>query len=128
MTIPLHLSDAYIKEMEATIVDVIKESDKRWQIVLDKTIFYPRGGGQSTDQGILFTEAWRGKVSQALQKEDKIVHYVEGEQPPLMFFSLNSEGWEQKKPGFLAISFSAFTMLAASLSSAFRIIAFIDDL
>lgn len=82
MTVPLHLSDAYIKEMEATIVDTTKETDKRWQIVLDKTIFYPRGGGQSTDQGILFTEAWRGKVSQALQKEDKIVHFVEGDQPP----------------------------------------------
>jgi Ser-tRNA(Ala) deacylase AlaX len=82
MTVPLHLSDAYLREMEATIVDVIKESDKRWQVVLDKTVFYPRGGGQSTDQGNLFTDNWKVQVSQALQKEDKIIHYVEGEQPP----------------------------------------------
>ncbi len=82
MTIPLHLSDAYLKDMEATITEITQEGDKRWLIVLDKTVFYPRGGGQSTDQGTLFTETWTGKVSQVLQKENKIVHSVEGEQPP----------------------------------------------
>lgn len=82
MTTPLYLQDAYLKEMEATIVEVTKETDKRWIIVLDKTIFYPRGGGQSTDQGMLFTENWKGKVSQALQKEDKIIHQVDSEEPP----------------------------------------------
>src|ERR1700722_6910982 len=82
MTTPLYLHDAYLKEMEAMIVEATKESDKRWLIVLDKTIFYPRGGGQSTDQGSLFTENWKGKVSQTLQKEDKIVHQVDCDQPP----------------------------------------------
>ncbi len=82
MTTPLYMHDAYLKEMEATIIDVAKETDNRWLVVLDKTIFYPRGGGQSTDQGILFTETWKGKVSQALQKEDKIIHFVEGSEPP----------------------------------------------
>ncbi len=82
MTTPLYMQDAYLKEMEATILEITKETDNRWLIVLDKTIFYPRGGGQSTDQGFLFTENWKGKVSQALQKEDKIVHQVEGSEPP----------------------------------------------
>lgn len=82
MTFPLYMHDAYVKEMEATIVEVAQEANNRWLIVLDKTIFYPRGGGQSTDQGVLFTETWKGKVSQALQKEDKIIHYVEGSEPP----------------------------------------------
>lgn len=82
MTTPLYMHDAYLKEMEATIVEVTQETDNRWLIVLDKTIFYPRGGGQSTDQGLLFTDNWKGKLSQALQKEDRIVHYVEGSQPP----------------------------------------------
>lgn len=82
MTIPLYLHNAYLKEAEATILEVIKESDKKWQIVLDQTIFYPRGGGQSTDQGILFTDNWKGKVSQALLKEDKIIHYIESDEPP----------------------------------------------
>jgi len=82
MTTPLYLHNAYLKETEATILDVIKENDKRWQIVLDQTIFYPRGGGQSTDQGTIFTDVWKGKVAEALLKEDKIVHYIESDQPP----------------------------------------------
>lgn len=40
----------------ATILEVIMENDKKWQIILDQTIFYPRGGGQSTDQGTIFTK------------------------------------------------------------------------
>lgn len=82
MTIPMYLHNAYLKEAEGTIIEVIKENDKRWQIILDQTIFYPRGGGQSTDQGIIFTDCWKGRVAQALQKEDKIIHYVESDQPP----------------------------------------------
>lgn len=97
MTIPLYLEDSYLKEMEATIIESTKESDNRWQIVLDKTIFYPRGGGQSTDQGTLFTENWKGKVSQALQKEDKIIHYVEGNQPPPIGTSLKGVlDWDRR--------------------------------
>lgn len=84
MTTPLYLEDAYLKEMEATITEVAKESDggQRWLLVLDQTIFYPRGGGQATDQGLLFTDSWKGKVSQVLLKEGKILHCVEGDEPP----------------------------------------------
>lgn len=97
MTIPMYLHNAYLKEAEGTILEVIKENEKRWQIVLDQTIFYPRGGGQSTDQGILFTDSWKGKVAQALQKEDKIVHYVESDQPPAVGTLLReSLDWERR--------------------------------
>ncbi|MES2345372.1 MAG: alanyl-tRNA editing protein [Chlamydiota bacterium] len=84
MTIPLYLNDAYLKEMDAVITEFSKENDQqqRWMIVLDKTIFYPRGGGQSTDQGILFTDNWKGKVCQVLLKNDKTIHYVEADEPP----------------------------------------------
>ena len=84
MTTLLYLENAYLKEMEDTILEVARESDgqQRWLLVLDKTIFYPRGGGQATDQGFLFTDIWKGKVSQVLLKEGKILHYVEGDQPP----------------------------------------------
>ena len=51
MTIALYLNDAYLKEMEASVIEIAKESDpqRRWMLVLDQTIFYPRGGGQATD-------------------------------------------------------------------------------
>lgn len=79
MTVPLYIQNAYLKEMEAQIIDVVQESEKRWKIELDKTIFYPMSGGQPTDQGTLFTENWEGKVYQALQKGDKILHFISGD-------------------------------------------------
>jgi Ser-tRNA(Ala) deacylase AlaX len=72
--------------MEAVITEISKENEQqqRWMIVLDRTIFYPRGGGQSTDQGVLFTGNWKGKVCQVLIKDGKTIHYVEGDQPPIV--------------------------------------------
>lgn len=89
MTDPLYLHNAYLKEAQGTILEVTQESDRRWQIVLDQTLFYPRGGGQSTDQGTIFTDTWQGKVAQALLKEDKIVHYVESDLHPPIGMQVN---------------------------------------
>ncbi len=48
MTQKLFWEDAYLKEFQAEVVDV---QDK--YIILDKTCFYPRSGGQNCDLGIL---------------------------------------------------------------------------
>ncbi len=97
MTTPLYLDDAYLKEMEAHVIELSKESENRWQIVLNKTVFYPMSGGQPTDQGKLFTESWEAKVYQVLQKADKIIHYVEGSQPPLVGSLLKGVlNWERR--------------------------------
>ena len=48
MTIELFRGDSYLKECEATVVSL----DERG-ICLDRTIFYPRGGGQPGDSGTI---------------------------------------------------------------------------
>ncbi|MBV9287612.1 MAG: alanyl-tRNA editing protein [Hyphomicrobiales bacterium] len=48
MTEPLFRDDAYLKEAQATIVF----ADERG-IALDRTVFYPQGGGQPGDHGAL---------------------------------------------------------------------------
>jgi Ser-tRNA(Ala) deacylase AlaX len=82
MTKALYLNDAYLKETDAKISEVIPEGANKWQVVLDQTIFYPMGGGQPTDQGKLRSENWEGKVYQVLQKGDKILHYIESSHAP----------------------------------------------
>ena len=48
MTEKLYYQDAYIAEFEAEILE-IATVDNRKAIVLDKTAFFPEGGGQASD-------------------------------------------------------------------------------
>jgi misacylated tRNA(Ala) deacylase len=48
ITEPLFQSDAYLRECAATVVDVTPDG-----VVLDRTVFYPLGGGQPGDVGVL---------------------------------------------------------------------------
>lgn len=48
MTEKLFLEDSYLKEFEAMIVNLNNK-----YIILDKTVFYPRSGGQANDTGTL---------------------------------------------------------------------------
>jgi misacylated tRNA(Ala) deacylase len=48
MTELLAQSDAYLKQFDATVTAVTGD-----QVSLDRTAFYPRGGGQPSDQGVL---------------------------------------------------------------------------
>ncbi len=49
-TIKLYENDSYIKEFNATVISC-EEKDGAYFIVLDKTAFFPEGGGQNADKG-----------------------------------------------------------------------------
>ena len=52
MTEKLYYQDAYIREFTGTVLDAVFEED-RILICLDRTAFYPEGGGQGADHGTL---------------------------------------------------------------------------
>ncbi len=96
-TTPLYLEDSYVKEMTASVLEVFPEGDRRWRLILDKTVFYPMGGGQPTDQGTLAGEGWTGKVYQVLMKDGEIGHFVESDTAPAI--GLNVHGvidWDRR--------------------------------
>lgn len=52
MTEKLYEQNAYVKEFTAKVLECVKFNDG-YKIVLDKTAFFPEGGGQAADKGTL---------------------------------------------------------------------------
>jgi misacylated tRNA(Ala) deacylase len=76
MTEPLYAEDAYLSSCEATVVDVRDEG-----VILDRTVFYPRGGGQPGDTGLLRWDGGLARVVDTVKLGGDIVHQVEGDRP-----------------------------------------------
>ncbi len=91
MTEMLYLTDSYLKEFEAEVVDVHEQG-----IVLDRTAFYPGGGGQPCDTGALRSAGRNWKVASVSRSEGKTWHQVEGV-PPAPGASLSGIlDWERR--------------------------------
>ena len=74
----LYQTDAYLREFEATIVAV--EGDA---VVLDRTAFYPGGGGQPCDKGTLAFGGQAVAVVEVAKQGGQLVHCVAGGPPPV---------------------------------------------
>lgn len=72
MTKRLYYEDVYRKEFTATVLECT-EGKKGFQVVLDATAFYPEGGGQPSDTGIL----GEARVSEVHEKDGEIIHYTD---------------------------------------------------
>ena len=73
----LYYDDPYISEFDAKVVGVLDGN----MIVLDKTAFYPEGGGQPADKGHIEFEGLRSKVIDVQRVGRVIVHRLEGAVP-----------------------------------------------
>ena len=80
MTDTIYSTDAYARSMEATVVGV-ETDDKR--VLLDRTVFYPGGGGQPHDVGALWIGDDRLEVVRVTADRDGVWHWVEGALPSL---------------------------------------------
>ena len=91
MTEELFLKDAYLERFKARVVGL----DGR-EVVLDKTAFYPGGGGQPADQGMLGIGPVRASVVDARRKGGGIVHVLDTAIPDTVG-ELNGElDWERR--------------------------------
>ena len=63
--------DCYLTELETEIVEVGEDGGRPTAILAD-TIFYPEGGGQPADHGLL----GETKVVDVQKRSEKIIHFV----------------------------------------------------
>ena len=75
MTEKLYEQDAFLVKFEANVLSCEK-GKKGFDIVLDRTAFYPEGGGQPWDTGVLGTAGTQDKVKvlEVHSREGEIVH------------------------------------------------------
>jgi misacylated tRNA(Ala) deacylase len=74
MTIPLFRDDAYLQSCDATVVAITEQG-----VVLDRTVFYPNGGGQAGDTGVMTLQNGQQLLIQDTRKgiePDSIVHFL----------------------------------------------------
>lgn len=78
MTEMLYQKDSYLKTFEACITAIDQETHG---LVLDKTAFYPGGGGQPADSGKLIFNEKEYFVKRLKIIDGKYIHLVEGDEP-----------------------------------------------
>ena len=91
MTEELFLGDAYLKEFEARVLRLAGR-----EVVLDRTAFYPGGGGQPADKGILGIGPISANVVDVRREGGDIVHVLDAAIPGTVQ-ELNGElDWERR--------------------------------
>lgn len=72
-TIKLYNDNVYLSECTATVTDVTEKG-----VILDRTIFFPEGGGQSSDIGTLInsSDETTYPVTHASETGDTIIHEI----------------------------------------------------
>lgn len=78
MTELLYQTDAYLKEFSAivTFVDAATRA-----VILDRSAFYPGGGGQPCDFGVLEVNGVKYPVEKVKKQGDDVLHFLGGAEP-----------------------------------------------
>jgi misacylated tRNA(Ala) deacylase len=95
MTEPLYRTDPYLKEAEAVVAAITPEGG----VVLDRTIFYPTGGGQPGDAGVLSWPGGEIAIATTVKGEAADVVLIPGEAaglPEVGQTVLQSLDWDRR--------------------------------
>jgi Ser-tRNA(Ala) deacylase AlaX len=69
----LYYDDAYLQRFRADVVHVAS-ADALMGIMLNRTAFYPTGGGQRSDTGVMEAENWRADIMDVQWNRGRIRH------------------------------------------------------
>ena len=92
MTDILCYQDSYLKTFDATVTAVTNRG-----VVLDRTAFYPGGGGQPTDSGTLAADGMEYAVKRIRRESGQYVHEIDGDEYPEVGAQISGEvDWDRR--------------------------------
>lgn len=89
----IYATDAYARDLDATVVDVDPDDGR---LLLDRTVFYPGGGGQPHDVGTLWAGDDRLDVVRVAADGDRVWHWVTGGLPGVGTTLRGELDWERR--------------------------------
>jgi misacylated tRNA(Ala) deacylase len=93
MTKLLFQTDSYMKSFNA---EVLKVDEEMKAFVLDKTAFYPGGGGQLCDNGKILTGNRELPIIKVKKSGDEVYHFTGGELPAVGEQISGQIDWERR--------------------------------
>ncbi len=93
MTERIYSTDAYAKTMDAVVVETDRDDGR---ILLDRTVFYPGGGGQPHDIGDLVLGDDRLQVVRVAEDSKGVWHWVEGGLPKAGTALVGAVDWDRR--------------------------------
>ena len=88
----LYTTDAYVRNFEAVVTAVTEDNG----VILDRTAFYPGGGGQPNDEGMLTAGDQTWNVTKVKKVGGEVVHFVEGEPPAVGTAVTGQLDWDRR--------------------------------
>ncbi len=117
MTELLYLQDSYLKEFQAKITDIQEN-----KICLDKTAFYPQGGGQPSDTGWLVIDGKDFEVLEVKKEADKVWHKLKQVEGLQVGQIVNGKIDWKKRYEFMRMHTSAHVLAAIIFSETKKLI------
>ena len=93
MTTPLYQTDSYLREFEAKVVEINKDDNS---VALDRTAFYPGGGGQPCDTGTIVVDGKEINVIKVKRQGELILHQLDGDPPGIGTDVKGVINWERR--------------------------------
>ncbi|MFQ6014433.1 MAG: alanyl-tRNA editing protein [Anaerolineae bacterium] len=93
MTEHLYQMDSYLKEFEAVVTAVSEEDGA---VILDRTAFYPGGGGQPCDTGTLTVGSTVLPVTRTRKRGDDVLHFIDGDLPAVGAKVIGHLDWDHR--------------------------------
>lgn len=91
MTEHLYQTDSYVKEFDAVVTAVDGQA-----VALDRTAFYPGGGGQPNDVGTLAWDGGSAQLVKVKRQGDDVWHTLSGDVPAVGASVRGVLDWEQR--------------------------------